>query len=227
MKSSIAIFLFLILVIPQCVFAQSKKEIRYKQHYMDVNQRFYNNGQYSPLMKWNRDIKYTVAGNMDSYWNKRVVKIMDDVQELFPYRITFTSDKEEADLVIFLGNIQAYKLHYLSRDIELQEGSNNWFSFYQDNQNNLNFVSFCVDVESIDIRDFESYLMHRFILKGFGLMGYSDDTDSVFFNDWMPGNDRWSRKDIVALKIHYSEAFKSGMSREQVEDVIRLLPLSL
>ncbi|HBH22074.1 MAG TPA: hypothetical protein DDY13_01490 [Cytophagales bacterium] len=230
MKYSFSIFQFLLFTIPHLVFSQSKEEFQIKTHYLDVCQVQYESGGFSTLLKWNRDIRYTISGNRASKWDKKILKWMTEVEEYFPFRISYVASTENADLVIFIGDIYLYKLKYLDESVWVNDFINNYFTYKCDEENNFDYISFCVDVDrTFSVRN-KKFLIIRHLFKSLGLVGYSNGAYTIF-NDYVEISRQqiipkvW-KKDLQALEVHYHDSLKSGMNRKQVKEIVHSLEKS-
>jgi outer membrane lipoprotein-sorting protein len=231
MVYSVSIFLILLFTIPHSVSSQGNKEQALKNHYLNVCQINYESGGYHPLFKWNRDIKYTIEGNKSSKWDNKILRWMSKIKSKFPFRIVYVSEREEADLIIFIGDSYLYYTQFFN-SIRILNLPNQYFSYKLDKEKNLDYVHFCVNVKVLEGNNRARYHIQRYLLKSFGMAGSSNTRKTIFaeyyyLRRWQNVAIKWSKKDLMTLKIHYNENLKSGMRRDEVKEVVKSLKLDL
>jgi len=216
------VILSMLLFSVSLVKAQSKEVLHFIDEYQSIAHQKINESRFT-IEKWEgKDtLYYKIEGELVYIPNKSFKKYLAQIEGLTGIAFTETEDKEKADILMFLGNLNDY-FQYINSILPdyLPGNLDNWANRKYTTTKQLMSATFCVDTEKTKTPDRFTYLVKRGILKSIGFWGQSDNEYSMFYKQNTRYNSNLSKNDKRVIKLHYNSSIKANMSVSELKETL-------
>lgn len=198
--------------------AQSKKAQRMVDSYLEV--AFWQTGSgLQPMTRWGKDtVTYRVVGDNPFMNAKTFQYFMDDMARVTG--LYFERVERDEDVTIFFGAVSDFNSTYQATIPPQAHAFSNWSGRTFLPNGDLRQARMCIDPNKVVNYNEGEYFIQKLFIKSLGLLGNSEDEFSIFYAYYNENNERVTRADKRLVKLHYHDALKSGLTKQEVRAIL-------
>ncbi|OJJ21449.1 hypothetical protein BKI52_12945 [marine bacterium AO1-C] len=181
-------------------------------------------GRGKKVVKWTKNMKIFVMGEKIPAMEQELDKIIQELNQLIrPIKLQRVYNKSQANFHVFFGSVNQYlnkvegnARRYARRNLAM-------FYIYYGKQGTINKGSMYVDTYTMKAKETRKHLLREELTQALGLMNDSYKYPKSVFYQKFSRSTTYTKIDKQIIRLLYNNQIRPGMSRQQVEQVLKRL----
>ncbi len=207
----------LLILFSSSLFAQSLTPDE-KQVFDEIVYKRRQVGEYAVISKWATPIRYKVYGDIESWLMKEIDSTFNQVKRLTKLDISKTISDDEANFIFVIGKKEIGKL---SQNMEKYLDSYGGTQYKTNKNLEVSRVENFVNADKYRFKTDVRYVVKKHIIKSFGFFQTTMSAPSSLFYAQNNNKLKIDTFDSHIISTLYLPAIKSGMSKDEVDQVLK------
>ncbi|MFD0940522.1 DUF2927 domain-containing protein [Pedobacter boryungensis] len=216
--SKTTLILFLIIISSINSFAQKLTENE-KAIFDEVVYKRKKIGEYETLSKWAKPIRYKIYGDTSDYIVKEVDSFFNLLKKITPLDIKKANNESEENLMLVFGEKPADFQAYTSTNRPLEAVGS--YRIRTTNSGEIYWAQSLVNTKKFGTRANVKNAIKKNIVKCIGFSGNSELAPGSVFTIKNNNYIKIEDFDIHIISALYFPAIKAGMTRDQVDEILK------
>ena len=208
--------------------AQSKKEQKFIQQYIDAAFFKIDDDYQYKLMKWEGldTIQFTIHGDLRFLTERDLEKFLGSLSDITGIEFWHSDDDYDSHISIYFSSLKDYfKKEGIKDMLPSDHNLSYWSQRRYTPEHSLLRTSFCIDASGVDGTNPGLYMFKHMFLEAMGLMGDCIYPESIYYSIYTGANHKFTRYDKRFAMLHYNENIRAGMRESEVWDVMDKIDL--
>ncbi len=173
------------------------------------------------ITKWVTDIRIFISGEYPPYLDAELDKVINEINDLSEsVQLSRTTSKDKANYQIYFGTGEEYAQIEPNAKAYVDDNFGLLWVYWNAN-NEIYQGSMYVDIVRTGDPNAQKHLLREELTQSLGLLNDSYKySESIFYQDWTQTTE-YSEIDKHLIEVLYSKKIKPGMTKQEVNQVVK------